>query len=121
MILVCLQFAFSWLVVCFYFASEKALVSTIGVEVVMGVEDLVFSQNLDVFPSPTSSTIAVSLDGDIALSNNFCEIYSISGQKVMEFTLSQSEIDVSGLSNGTYLIIVDTERGLIRQSFIVAK
>ena len=96
-------------------------ISTIGVDVVTGVEDLVFSHNLDVFPSPTSSTIAVSLDGDIALSNNFCEIYSISGQKVMEFTLSQSEIDVSGLSNGTYLIIVDTERGLIRQSFIVAK
>jgi hypothetical protein len=96
-------------------------ISTISVDVVTGVEDLVFSQNLDVFPSPTSSTIAVSLDGDIALSNNFCEIYSISGQKVMEFTLSQSEIDVSGLSNGTYLIIVDTERGLIRQSFIVAK
>ena len=82
---------------------------------------LVFSQNLDVFPSPTSSTIAVSLDGDIALSNNFCEIYSISGQKVMEFTLSQSEIDVSGLSNGTYLITVETERGLVRQSFIVSK
>lgn len=96
-------------------------ISTIGVDVVTGVEDLVFSQNLDVFPSPTSSTIAVSLDGDIALSNNFCEIYSLSGQKVIEFTLSQSEIDVSGLSNGTYLIIVDTERGLIRQSFVVAK
>ena len=87
----------------------------------MGVEDLVFSHNLDVFPSPTSSTITVSLDGDLALSNNLCEIYSISGQKIMEFTLSKSEIDVSGLSNGTYLITVETERGLIRQSFIVAR
>jgi hypothetical protein len=96
-------------------------ISTISVDVVMGVEDFVFSQNLDVFPSPTSFTITVSLDGGFALSNNLCEIYSISGQKMMEFTLSQSEIDVSGLSNGTYLITVQTERGLIRQSFIVAK
>ena len=53
----------------------------------MGVEDLVFSHNLDVFPSPTSSTITVSLDGDLALSNNLCEIYSISGQKIMGFPL----------------------------------
>ncbi|MDA0731385.1 MAG: T9SS type A sorting domain-containing protein, partial [Bacteroidetes bacterium] len=96
-------------------------ISTISVDVVVGVEDLVFSQNLDVFPSPTSSTITVYLDGAFALSNNLCEIYSISGQKMMAFTLSQSEIDVSGLSNGTYLITVDTERGLIRQSFVVAK
>jgi hypothetical protein len=96
-------------------------ISTISVDVVSGVETLVFSQNLDVFPSPTSSTITVYLDGAFALSNNLCEIYSISGQKMMEFTLSQSEIDVSGLSNGTYLITVKTERGLVRQSFVVAK
>jgi hypothetical protein len=96
-------------------------ISTISVDVVTGVEDLVFSQNLDVFPSPTSSTITVYLDGAFALSNNLCEIYSISGQKMMAFTLSQSEIDVSGLSNGTYLITIQTERGLIRQSFVVAK
>ena len=94
--------------------------SSISVEVVMGVEDLVFSQNLRVFPSPTSSTISIAIDGDYG-SNNLCEIYSITGQKMMEFTLSQSEIDVTDLANGTYLITVNTDRGLIRQSFIVAK
>tara|TARA_B110001469_G_C9627157_1_gene313197 strand:+ start:566 stop:1807 length:1242 start_codon:yes stop_codon:yes gene_type:complete len=94
--------------------------SSISVDVVMGVEDLVFSQNLRVFPSPTSSTISVAIDGDYG-SNNLCEIYSITGQKMMEFTLSQSEIDVTDLANGTYLITVNTDRGLIRQSFIVAK
>ena len=97
------------------------VVSSMGVDVVMGVEDFTFSQNLDVFPSPTSSKVTVSLDGDLALSNNICEIYSLSGQKMMEFTLSQSEIDVSGFSNGTYLITVETEQGVIRQSFVVAK
>jgi len=96
-------------------------VSTMNVEVVMGVEALVFSQHLDVFPSPTSSTITVYLDGEFNLSNNLCEIYSISGQKMMEFTLSQSEIDVSDLSNGTYLMTVQTEHGLVRQSFVVEK
>ena len=92
-----------------------------GVDIVMGVEYFTFSQNLDVFPSPTSSKVTVSLDGDLALSNNICEIYSLSGQKMMEFTLSQSEIDVSDFSNGTYLITVETEQGFIRQSFVVAK
>ena len=96
-------------------------VSSMGVDVVMEVEDLAFSQILDVFPSPTSSTITVFLEGELVLSPKRCEIYSLTGQKMMVFTLSHSEIDVSNLSNGTYIITFETERGLIRQSFVVAK
>jgi hypothetical protein len=97
-------------------------VSSMNVDVVMGVEDLSLSQILDVFPSPTSSTITVFLEGELVLSpDKRFEIYSLTGQKMTVFTLSHSEIDVSDLSNGTYIITFETERGIIRQSFVVAK
>ena len=99
----------------------EGIVSTIDVNVVMGLEDLVFSQNLDVFPSPTSSAITISLAVEFAASNIRFEIYSITGQRVMELMLSESEIDVSSLSNGTYIVAVTTPRGVLRQSFVVAK
>ena len=95
--------------------------STLGVDVVMGVEYLILSDNLTIFPSPASSNITVSLDG--IQGNNRCQIYSLTGKKVLEFVLENNSriLDVSALTNSTYILTVDTDQGLVKQAFVIAK
>ena len=95
--------------------------STLGVDVVMGVEHLTLSDNLTIFPSPANSNITISTEG--LAGNNICQIYSLSGKKIMEFVLENNThtIDVSNLSNSTYILTVHTEQGLVSQTFAISK
>ena len=95
--------------------------STLGVDVVMGVENLTLSEKLNIFPSPATSNITISTEG--LAGNNICQIYSLSGKKVMEFVLENNThtIDVSNLSNSTYILTVHTEQGLVSQTFAISK
>jgi hypothetical protein len=97
------------------------LSSTLEIDILMGLEGLTFSDNLTIFPSPASSNMTVSLDG--IKENNRCQIYSLTGKKVLEFVLENNmrTLDVSNLANGTYILAVDTDQGAVKQAFVIAK
>jgi hypothetical protein len=95
--------------------------STLGVDVVMGVEHLTLSDQLNIFPSPASSNITISTEG--IAGNNICHVYSLNGKKVLEFVLENNTrtLDVSSLTNSTYILTVHTEQGLVSQTFVISK
>jgi hypothetical protein len=95
--------------------------STLEIDILMGLEGLTFSDNLTIFPSPASSNMTVSLDG--VKGNNRCQIYSLTGKKVLAFVLENNTrtLDVSNLANGTYILAVDTDQGAVKQAFVIAK
>ena len=97
------------------------LSSTLEIDILMGLEGLTFSENLTIFPSPASSNMTVSLDG--IKGNNRCQIYSLTGKKVLEFVLENNTrtLDVSNLANGTYILAVNTGQGALKQAFVIAK
>jgi hypothetical protein len=97
------------------------LSSTLEIDILMGLEGLTFSDNLTIFPSPASSNMTISLDG--MKGNNRCQIYSLTGKKVLAFVLENNTrtLDVSSLANGTYILAVDTEQGAVKQAFVIAK
>ena len=97
------------------------LSSTLEIDILMGLEGLTFSDNLTIFPSPASSNMTVSLDG--IEGNKRCQIYSLTGKKVLAFVLENNTrtLDVSSLANGTYILAVDTEQGAVKQAFVIAK
>jgi hypothetical protein len=97
------------------------LSSTLEIDILMGLEGLTFSDNLTIFPSPASSNMTISLYG--MKGNNRCQIYSLTGKKVLEFVLENNTrtLDVSSLANGTYILAVDTEQGALKQAFVIAK
>ncbi len=99
----------------------SGLSSTLEIDILMGLEGLTFSENLTIFPSPASSNMTVSLDG--IKGNNRCQIYSLTGKKVLEFVLENNmrTLDVSNLANGTYILAVDTDQGAVKQAFVIAK
>ena len=95
--------------------------STLEIDILMGLEGLTFSDNLNIFPSPASSNITITLDG--IKGNNRCQIYSLTGKKVLEFVLENNTrtLDVSNLANGTYILAVNTDQGALKQAFVIAK
>ena len=99
----------------------SGLSSTLEIDILMGLEGLTFSENLTIFPSPASSNMTVSLDG--IKGNNRCQIYSLTGKKVLEFVLENNTrtLDVSNLANGTYILAVNTDQGAVKQAFVIAK
>ena len=87
----------------------------------MGLEGLTFSDKLNIFPSPASSNVTITLDG--IEGSTSCQIYSLTGKKVLAFDLENNTrtLDVSNLAKGTYILAVDTDHGLLRQAFVIAK
>jgi len=73
----------------------------------LGVNTFAIKNDFTIYPNPTSKSL------NIKTNNPFeqVEIYTLQGQKVLE--TNQESIDVSSLSNGMYLIQVQTETGAV--------
>jgi hypothetical protein len=74
---------------------------------------------VSVYPVPANNVVNVNATSNI--SN--VEIYSISGQKVNDFTANgtSATINTENLSNGMYLMRINTENGTINKKFSVAR
>jgi hypothetical protein len=74
---------------------------------------------VNVYPNPAHNYINVNATSNI--SN--IEVYSIAGQKVADFTANgaQTVINTSELSNGLYIMRINTENGTINKKFSVAR
>ncbi len=68
-----------------------------------------------IYPNPTTTLLYISLND----TNNVKEVavYNTLGQKLLT-TINTNTIDVSTLSQGTYLISVETDNGKVTQQFI---
>ncbi|PCJ80340.1 MAG: hypothetical protein COA49_08885 [Bacteroidetes bacterium] len=97
--------------------------SVMNVDILLGIEQINHDLGVSIFPNPASSEISLSFTSELIRPNYVCKIFSSTGSKVQEFTISTktTSIDVSGYSNGTYILLVQTQNGIVRESFIVAK
>lgn len=80
-----------------------------------------FFNEVKVYPNPTQDMLNVSLPREIANGITY-DIYDISGKKIKEYSNKvDSEyltIDVSGLTNGVYILTVKTTEGSSNYKFI---
>lgn len=79
-----------------------------------------FTSNLwSVFPNPANHTINLILSNN--LSAQFAEIYDISGRQIDNIPLNENshlQIDLSDYYNGTYLIVLKSNKGILTKKFI---
>lgn len=77
------------------------------------------SGNVTVYPNPAYNYINVNATSNI----NNVEVYTIAGQKVGDFTANgtQTVISTANLSNGMYMMRINTENGVINKKFSVAR
>ena len=74
---------------------------------------------INVYPNPANNVVNVNANSNI----NNVEIYSISGQKVGDFSANgtTTSINTESLSAGMYLMKINTENGVINKKFSVAR
>ncbi len=77
------------------------------------------SGNVTVYPNPAYNYINVNATSNI----NNVEVYTIAGQKVGDFTANgtQTVISTANLSNGMYMMRINTENGVINKKFSVVR
>ena len=75
--------------------------------------------SVSVYPNPANNVINVNATSNI--SN--VEVYTITGQKVGDFTANNTNttISISNLTSGLYLMRIHTENGVINKKFSVAR
>lgn len=87
---------------------------------VIGVEEVINELEFSLYPNPNSGILNIIYNNE--LGGKELKIYNISGKLIETLLLKQgensSQIDISSLSNGLYLISINTERGIITSKLI---
>jgi uncharacterized delta-60 repeat protein len=72
----------------------------------VGLEEMTNENKILIFPNPVSNKFSIVIGQPTILQSTILSIYNISGQLLIEQTIRQnkSEIDISGLAKGVYII-----------------
>jgi hypothetical protein len=97
-----------------YFVTQKigtceSAPLAVTVFVNLGVED--FKQNsIQLFPNPVVDVLTIAADAPITK----VAVYNLLGQQ-MEAKLVNNQLDVRGLTKGTYVVVIDTEAATVQK------
>lgn len=87
---------------------------TYGTTPTLSIAEDFISPELIIYPNPTSTTLHVALKyADFIQAN----LYSLDGKQVMESI--ESNMNVMGISPGTYILRVNTSKGVLYQKVVI--
>ena len=92
-----------------------ALAFTVEGEIILGVNDFLLSE-VSIFPNPASDILNIDVPASVEL--NGATLYDVLG-KATNVSLSNGQINVSGLSRGVYILNVDTSAGTLTEKVII--
>lgn len=73
---------------------------------------------LSVYPNPAQNQLTINSNGKTI---EFLQLYSILGEMVLESHLPNSQIDLTGIQNGIYFLVVKTNEGILKKKIVVRK
>jgi len=79
------------------------------------------ANDLKMYPNPSRDKVTIAHNGGIKMKQ--VEIYNLMGQKVLSLVSKEDkqDIDVSGLANGIYNVIIDTDKGRATKKLEILK
>ena len=84
----------------------------------ISVNEQVYNAHLSLFPNPAHQSINISLQGFVI---NELNIYTLTGQRVLQERPVHGSIDISNLQAGMYIVEVVVENSCIRQKLLVQR
>lgn len=89
------------------------------VEISLGNNIANVESSVNIYPIPANTMVNVDANSNI----NNVEIYTVSGQKVGDFSANSNTttINTENLSTGMYMMKINTENGVINKKFSVAR
>ncbi len=102
-----------------YFIFDSANVATTDTSIADTTEEssgisIVENQNISIYPNPSSNILHIKAESGVAV------IYNAQGNKIAAQNLSsdKTEIDITNYPDGIYLIIVESPKGIFKQTII---
>lgn len=78
------------------------------------IDDILENSDITVFPNPTSHSFNIK-SKDLQIER--LTIFDLSGRLMLE-EMNSKNIDVSALTEGSYLLLVETDKGVVRKKFV---
>jgi len=99
--------------------SDQFIMKLDALNITAGVGVNEFNNNVSVYPNPATDVLNVSANSNI----QSVEIMNLMGQTVQSYNANDlfTQINISSLSNGMYMVRVNTENGVINHKFTVAR
>lgn len=83
----------------------------------VSIEEDWLRQNLNIYPNPAHDKFEIALPPQVKLIS--IKIMSLTGQTIMSQSEVETRIDVSELSPGTYLVQMDTDKGVYYKKLLI--
>ncbi|QYJ68462.1 S8 family serine peptidase [Flavobacterium litorale] len=89
--------------------------------IISGANDLNSVSNKEVskfgiYPNPAQDILNITLDNSLSGSNTHAILYDIQGRMVRDFGAAKTNLDVSGVGSGVYLLTVNVNNGAYTES-----
>lgn len=81
-----------------------------------GIKPVDLSKSIEVFPTLSKNTVQIKTKQQVHLQN--CTVVDLSGKVLLSQKLNsgyQHSVDVSSLANGTYILRIETEQGILNE------
>jgi len=86
-----------------------------GGDCLLSVNDNLIAQ-IEISPSPLSDILSINVPSEIRLET--LSIYDLLGKRVIDISEIQSEIDVSSLNSGIYILNIKTDQGSLSRKLV---
>jgi len=97
-----------------YALGDNGIYKTTNGGIVLSVNENSNSSEFTIYPNPTNDKVFITADDEAIVS---VAIYNQQGQKIMDFG-TKKELDVSFLSKGVYLIVIQTDKNQSTKRFV---
>ena len=75
--------------------------------------------NIGVYPVPANNVLNISLKNDIQI--NTIKIFTSTGVLVLEIEQNENSVNVEGLSDGIYILHLETDAGPVQKQFVIMR
>lgn len=84
-----------------------------------GIQEYLLSESVQIFPNPATNQLNIQAKNNTSVES--LSIYNLAGQLLMQKSISQeiTQIDISNLNGGMYLVKVQTTQGQVVKQIIV--
>jgi hypothetical protein len=102
----------------YYSGSTGTYLLTINItrSIINGLTDIEFDNQILLYPNPTADKFTIE-SNDLYITN--ITITDLTGKHILKS--DKTEIDVSHLSNGTYLVHIESDKGILTKKLIIEK
>jgi hypothetical protein len=109
-----------WIVATDQYAEKDSTEITLTVTDVTSGILTVDSENVTIYPNPTTGQLIISITGPTTKENTIISIHNMVGKVVFESHYKR-QIDLSGLENGIYLLKLSLPQGDIVRKLILQR